>query len=142
MGRLSPLLKAQSRLTLPKKADRKTAQAVAGAVIELLELWKRLIHTIYSNNSKEFADHEGIAMSLEATICFAHPSAAWGRGTNENSYGLVRQCFPKGLDFSTITDEKTIMAECKLNYRPRIYLDIDAPNEIFFQSSCVVALRG
>jgi len=132
----------RSRLTLLKKVERKTAQAVAAAVIELLEPWKHLVHTITSDNGKEFAEHERIAKSLEANIYFAHPYAAWERCTNENSNGLVRQYFTKDRDFSTITDEETTMAECRLNNRPRKCLDFDTPSEVFFQSSAVVALRS
>lgn len=141
-GALVSLTERKSRLTLLKKVERKTAQAVAGAMIELLEPWKHLVHTITSDNGKEFADHGRIAKRLETNIYFAHPYAAWERGTNENSNGLVRQYFPKDRDFSTITDEETTMAECRLNNRPRKCLDFDTPNEVFFQSSFVVALRS
>lgn len=141
-GALVSLTERKSRLTLLKRVERKTAQAVANAVIELLERWKHLVHTITSDNGKEFADHERIAKNLEANIYFAHPYAAWERGTNENSNGLVRQYFPKGRDFSTITDEETTMAEYRLNNRPRKCLDFDTPNEVFFQSPFVVALSS
>jgi IS30 family transposase len=139
-GALVSLTERKSRLTLLKKVERKTAQAVAEAVIGLLEPWKHIVHTITSDNGKEFADHERIAKSLGANIYFAHPYAAWERGSNENSNGLVRQYFPKDLDFSTITDGETTMAECRLNNRPRKCLDFDTPNEVFFQSHFVVAL--
>jgi len=129
-------------MTLLKMVERKTAQAVADAVIELLEPCKHLVHTITSDNGKEFANHERIAKSLEANIYFAHPYAAWERGTNENGNGLVRQYFPKNRDFTTITEEETTMAQCRLNNRPRKCLDFDTPNEVFFQSSPVVALRS
>ena len=141
-GALVSLSERKSRVTLLKWVERRTAQAVADAVIELLEPCKHLVHTITSDNGKEFADHERIAKSLEADIYFAHPYAAWERGTNENSNGLVRQYFPKGRDFTTITEEETIMAQSRLNNRPRKCLDFDTPYEVFFQSSSVVALSG
>jgi len=141
-GALVSLSERKSRMTLLKMVERKTAQAVADAVIELLEPCKHLVHTITSDNGKEFANHERIAKSLEANIYFAHPYAAWERGTNENGNGLVRQYFPKNRDFTTITEEETTMAQCRLNNRPRKCLDFDTPNEVFFQSSPVVALRS
>jgi IS30 family transposase len=139
-GALVSLTERKSRMTLLKQVDHRTAQAVADAVIELLEPWKHLVHTITSDNGKEFAEHERIAKKLEANIYFAHPYAAWERGTNENSNGLVRQYFPKGRDLTTITEEETIMAQSRLNNRPRKCLDFDTPIEVFFQSSSIVAL--
>ncbi len=127
-------------MTLLKKVERGTAENVANAVIELPEPCKHLVHTITSDNGKEFANHERMAKSLEANIQFAHPYAAWERGTNENGNGLVRHYFPKSCDLSIITDEEIIMTECRLNTRPRERLDFDTPNEVFFQSSFVVLL--
>ena len=141
-GALVSLSERKSRLTLLKWVERRTAQAVADAVIELLEPCKHLVHTITSDNGKEFADHERIAKGLETDFYFAHPYAAWERGTNENSNGLVRQYFPKNRDFTTITEEETIMAQSRLNNRPRKCLDFDTPYEVFFQSSSVVALSS
>jgi IS30 family transposase len=141
-GALVSLTERKSRMTLLKRVEKRTAQAVADAVIELLEPWKHLVHTITSDNGKEFAEHERIAKSLETDIYFAHPYAAWERGTNENSNGLVRQYFPKDRDFTTITEEETIVAQFRLNNRPRKCLDFDTPNEVFFQSSSVVALSS
>ena len=36
-------------------------------------------------------------------VYFAAPYAAWERGTNENTNGLLRDYFPKQMDFSRIT---------------------------------------
>ncbi|MFK8077886.1 MAG: hypothetical protein AB8B84_14960 [Granulosicoccus sp.] len=44
-----------------------------------------------------------IAEKLDTKFYFAHPYCSWERGANENSNGLVRQYFPKGTDFTTIT---------------------------------------
>ena len=46
---------------------------------------------------------------------FAHPYAAWERGLNENTNGLIRQYFPKYRCFATITEEE--IHELEENYR-------------------------
>ncbi|MFO7942917.1 MAG: hypothetical protein R6U51_01210, partial [Anaerolineales bacterium] len=53
---------------------------------------------------------------------------------NENTNGLARQYFPKGSDFSKITDEDTQFAENRLNTRPRKCLDVRTPEMVFFKS--------
>ena len=53
------------------------------------------MHTVTSDNGKEFAKHESIAKNLDAHFFFAHPYASWERGLNENTNGLIRQYFSK-----------------------------------------------
>jgi IS30 family transposase len=51
---------------------------------------KHRVHTITSDNGKEFAEHETIAEKLNKGFYFAHPYASWERGLNENLNGLIR----------------------------------------------------
>lgn len=131
------LTERKSRLTLIKKVERKTAQAVSQAVVDLLGSLPRKVHTITADNGKEFAHHLAIAQSLDARFYFAHPYASWERGLNENTNGLIRQYFPKKHDFSTITEEKITMAMNRLNNRPRKCLGFKTPRQVFYKLSTV-----
>lgn len=102
-----------------KKVERRTAENVSTASIELLADWKQWVHTITADNGKEFADHKAIALATEASFYFAKPYHSWERGSNENLNGLVRQYIPKKTDFETLTDEFIQSIENKLNNRPR-----------------------
>jgi len=78
----------------------------ASASLALLGKVSARVHTITSDNGREFASHERIAAGLRAKFYFAHPYSSWERGLNENTNGLVRQYFPKKSDFSKITDRQ------------------------------------
>jgi IS30 family transposase len=110
-----------------KKVQSKEAIVVANAINELLEDWKPFLHTITSDNGKEFAAHEFVANYLNIDYYFAHPYHSWERGANENLNGLIRQYIPKKTDFSTLTDDYIKLIETKLNNRPRKRYNFENP---------------
>ena len=136
------LTERKSRFTLIKKVERKTAQCVSDAIIELLSPFVDHVHTLTSDNGKEFADHKNIADKLNADFYFAHPYASWERGLNENTNGLIRQYFPKGSDFTTITQKEINQTMDKLNNRPRKCLGMKTPNQVFLGINPPVALAS
>lgn len=107
-GAIVTLVERKSRLTLLEKIKRRTAEATEKAIVSLLQPYHLQTLTITFDNGKEFANHQEIAKQLQADTYFAHPYASWERGTNENTNGLIRQYFPKGSDFSSITDDQII----------------------------------
>jgi len=127
------LTERKSRLVLLRKVERRTADQVSQAVIDLLRPVIDCVQTITGDNGKEFAEHERIAVELEAIFFFAHPYSAWERGTNENLNGLVRQYVPKNRDFSLVTDEELHLIVNRLNHRPRKCLEFRTPFEVFFE---------
>jgi len=68
---------------------------------------------------------------LQVPIYFARPYHSNDRATNENTNGLVRQYFPKGTDFSTLTQRDVKAVQDKLNNRPRKCLGYKTPLEVF-----------
>ena len=84
------------------------------------------------DNGKKFAEHEKIAAELNVDIYFAHPYHSWERGLNENSNGLLRQYFPKGMELTAVTQEQVQKAVDLLNHRPRKVLEFRTPFEVFF----------
>ena len=122
----------KSGLALIYKVDRRTKENTEGAIKRLLGSISKQVHTITSDNGKEFGDHEKIAAGLKCNFYFAHAYSSWERGTNENTNGLIRQYFPKNRDFRTITDKELIHAMKRLGYK--------TPNQVFFGESFNVAL--
>ena len=127
------LTERKSRLALIGKVERRTAQAVQETIIGLLKPCETHVHTLTADNGKEFANHQEISEILSAEFFFAHPYAAWERGSNENMNGLLRQYFPKGRDFGTISQQEIEAVMHKLNHRPRKCLAFDSPFQEFFK---------
>jgi len=134
------LTERKTRYTLIQKVKRKTAESVANAIIKLLSPFSAQVITMTSDNGKEFAEHKKIAGKLNAQFYFAHPYASWERGLNENTNGLIRQYFPKGSDFTNITQKEINRAMNRLNNRPRKCLGIKTPNQVFLGINPSVAL--
>ena len=133
------LTERKSRFTLLGKVSQRTAQAVQEQICRLLLPVQDKVHTLTSDHGKEFAGHQQIAQALQLQFYFAHPYAAWERGTNENTNGLVRQYFPKKTDFSKVALSETLVTADKLNQRPRKCLDFKTPFEVFFNQPVALA---
>lgn len=112
----------------------KSAEEVKQKTVEILTEWKPFLHTITSDNGKEFALHQEIAKALDIDYYFAKPYHSWERGANENYNGLLRQYFPKKYDFNLITKEKLQEVENKINDRPRKRFGYLSPNFVFLQA--------
>ena len=69
---------------------------------------------------------------MKADIYFAHPYHSWERGLNENSNGLLRQYFHKGMELIDITEAQVLAVVEKLNNRPRKVLGFRTTHEVFF----------
>lgn len=129
---LVTLAERKSRYVLAGHIASRHATGVTAVTTRLLNPHKDKCHTITFDNGKEFAEHEIMATELNADIYFAHPYSSWERGLNENSNGLIRQYFPKGMDLSDIDEEHVLWAVKRLNHRPRKVLGYRTPHEVFF----------
>ncbi len=110
-----------------KKVTSKKSSEVTVAINSMLEDWLPYIHTITSDNGKEFANHKDVAETNNIDYYFAHPYHSWERGSNENLNGLIRQYIPKKSDFSLLTDEYIKKIENKINSRPRKRFNYENP---------------
>jgi IS30 family transposase len=133
-GAIITIVDRVSKFTWLIRVDRATAQDVAKKIIAFLSFIKDYLHTITSDNGKEFAAHQEIANALQIDFYFANPYASWERGLNENTNGLLRQYIPKKTDFSSLTQKDIDKFALLLNTRPRKSLNYDTPFEIISRS--------
>lgn len=89
-------------------------------------------HTYTYDNGTEIGKEDAdLENKIGMNMYRAFPYHSWERGSNENFNGLVRDFFPKGTDFATITDKEVKCIEKNLNHRPRKRLGYLTPYEVF-----------
>ena len=119
--------------------DQKDACSVREAYTDAFKtVPDELRKTLTYDQGKEMSQHQQFTIDTGIKVYFAHPGSPWERGTNENTNGLIRQYFPKGTDFTQVTEEEIKKVQRKLNDRPRKALNFYKPDEVF---NNVVALK-
>jgi IS30 family transposase len=110
--------------------NRKAETFNAAATPVYQQLPEALRQTLTVDNGKEFSRFKDLESSTKLKVFFADPYAAWQRGTNENTNGLLRFYFPKGTDFSQVSEDELNGAVKRLNHRPRKCLGYRTPYEV------------
>lgn len=123
----------KSRYYMAILIENRKSENVTPAIINYLSsLPKDLVKTLTFDRGKEFSGYEEIEEALCCKTYFCEAYCAWQKGTNENTNGLLREFYPKGMDLSTV-DEKELASNIDLmNNRPRKCLGYETPNEVFF----------
>jgi transposase, IS30 family len=129
---IATLVERTTRLVLIVKLVQKDAASVAQALARRLQqLPATLRKTLTYDQGKEMARHADLTLATGITVYFCDPHSPWQRGTNENTNGLIRDFFPKGTDFSTVSAQKLSFVQQALNERPRKVLDWKNPKDAF-----------
>lgn len=96
---------------------------------EVKKLPSQMRLTLTYDQGREMAQHKLFTKQTKMKVYFAHPRSPWERGTNENTNGLLRQYFPKGTNFKTVSRKTIKQAQDSLNGRPRRTLNWKSPFE-------------
>lgn len=129
---IGTLVERTTRYTLLVPLEAKDACSVRLAFARATKKIPRYLKkTLTYDRGKEMAEHKLFTKDTKIQVYFADPCSPWQRGTNENTNGLIRQFFPKGTDFKTVTKKEIRHVQDLLNDRPRKILDFYKPDEIF-----------
>jgi len=131
-GSIVSIVDRATKVVWLNRLVRATAKNVSKAINEQLKPLgdQNMIHTLTSDNGKEFAEHEQVTKIIGGSFYFAKPYHSWERGLNEHTNGLVRQYFPKGTNFATLSQDEVKIVQFKLNNRPRKILNFETPLEV------------
>ena len=117
---------------LPDGNKAEQVRSALEATIKRLpeHLWRSLTW----DHGKEMADHARFTIDTGIQIYFCDPKSPWQRGSNENTNGLLRQYFPKGINMQALTPEQLDTAADSLNTRPRQTLNWMTPSQVLAQA--------
>jgi len=134
-SQIATLVERQTRYLMLVKVGSKDTETVVNALIKnARRLPTELYRSLTWDRGKEMADHRRFTLATEIQVYFCDPHHPWQRGTNENTNGLLRQYFPKGIDLSVVSQAKLNAVARQMNERPRKTLGYETPAERYRQT--------
>ena len=123
---------------LVRVSGRDTKTVINALIRHAHKLPRELYKSLTWDRGKEMADHQRFSLATDIQVYFCDPHKPWQRGSNENTNGLLRQYFPKGMDLSGVHQNHLNAVARQLNERPRETLQFYSPAEKF--AECVAAI--
>ena len=138
-SQIATLVERHTRLVMLVRVPSKDTKTVINALIKQAhKLPRELYKSLTWDRGKEMADHQRFSLATDIKVYFCDPQQPWQRGSNENTNGLLRQYFPKGMDLSNVHQNKLNAVARQLNERPRETLQFYSPAEKF--AACVASI--
>jgi IS30 family transposase len=127
-SQIATLVERQSRYVLLLRMPTKEASDVARLLARHIRaLPQQLRRSLTWDRGRELAAHRAFTVATDVQVYFCDPHSPWQRGSNENTNGLLRQYFPRGTDFSRISQAQLHRVARELNERPRKTLGWQTP---------------
>ncbi len=137
-SQIATLVERHTRYVMLVRVKSKDTETVINALIKHAhKLPRELYKSLTWDRGKEMADHKRFSLDTDIKVYFCDPQSPWQRGSNENTNGLLRQYFPKGMDLSNVHQNRLNAVARRLNERPRKTLKYRTPAERF--SQCVAS---
>jgi IS30 family transposase len=137
-SQIATLVERHTRYVMLVRVRSKDTKTVINALIKHAhKLPQALYKSLTWDRGKEMADHQRFSLDTDIKVYFCDPQSPWQRGSNENTNGLLRQYFPKGMDLSNVHQNRLNAVAKRLNDRPRMTLGYYSPAEKF--NECVAS---
>ena len=138
---IATLVERTSRLALlVGLPNGRSSEPVLAALAErILTLPEQLVRSLTWDQGKEMAQHAQFTIDTGLQIYICDPRSPWQRGSNENTNGLLRQYFPKGVDLNAVSQAELDAVAAELNGRPRQTLSWRSPSEKFAEAVAMIA---
>jgi IS30 family transposase len=132
---IATLVERQSRFVILVKIPEKRTDVVVNALIKAVRKLPTAVRkSLTWDRGSELTDHTKFTIATDVKVYFCDPSSPWQRGSNENTNGLLRQYYPKGMDLSDVSQAQLDAVARKLNTRPRETLQWKTPAYILGSS--------
>ena len=136
---IATLVERQSRLVVLVKLPEKRTEVVVDALIKAVrKLPVALRKSLTWDRGSELTEHAKFTVATDVKVFFCDPYCPWQRGSNENTNGLLRQYYPKGMDLSTVSQAQLDVVARKLNTRPRETLGWKTPAYVLESSVSII----
>lgn len=137
-SQIATLVERKTRYVMLVRTSGKDTESVINALIKHAhKLPRELYKSLTWDRGKELAAHQRFSLATDIDVFFCDPQSPWQRGSNENTNGLLRQYFPKGMDLSNIHQNRLNAVARQLNERPRKTLGFKTPAACF--NECVAS---
>jgi len=135
-SQIATLVERHTRYVMLVGVKSKDTETVINALTKHAhKLPQEIYKSLTWDRGHEMGDHKRFSLATDIKVYFYDPQHPWQRGSNENTNGLLRQYFPKGMDLSNVHQNRLNAVPRQLNERPRKTLDYETPAERF--SQCV-----
>lgn len=125
---VATLVERHTRFVMLVKVANKSTEAVTEALINRInQLEPHLKRSLTWDRGAEMKAHKTFTIATDVDVYFCDPSSPWQRGSNENTNGLLRQYFPKGMDLNPVSQTRLDEVADRLNGRPRQTLGWKTP---------------
>ena len=137
-SQIATLVERHTRYVMLAKVNGKDSETVINALIKQAhKLPRELYKSLTWDRGSEMADHKRFTLATDIQVYFCDPQHPWQRGSNENTNGLLRQYFPKGMDLSYVSQAKLNDVARRLNELPRKTLNFQTPADRY--NHCVAS---
>jgi len=138
-SQIATLVERSTRYLILVRVNSIDTETVIKALIRQAHMLPReLYKSLTWDRGTEMKAHKRFTLDTDIKVFFCDPRSPWQRGSNENTNGLLRQYFPKGMDLSGIHQNKLNAVARQLNERPRKTLDYYSPAEKL--AECVASI--